>query len=164
MLILRPLICPPKLVSLIRFWVVWMYVNKVSAASGASEHSVWGVYRRVFARWFQWHHRRPCPTSAAGDIAGLVWNSVSGLRGLLAVCVRYQWTRLCMVIPMTPLGAVSDIGGRRYYAFWYGSAPRSKQKLAVFTRGGRAVPDFETEVIGNFLGTLERGFHRLIIQ
>ena len=43
MLILRPLICPPKLVSLIRFWVVWMYVNKVSAASGASEHIVCGV-------------------------------------------------------------------------------------------------------------------------
>jgi hypothetical protein len=48
--------------------------------------------------------------------------------------------------------------------FFIRLCPRSKQKLAVVTTGGRAVPDFESEVIGNLLSTLERGFHRLIIQ
>ncbi len=40
----------------------------VLAASGAS---VWGVYGCSFSWRFQWHHRWPWPTSAAGDIADL---------------------------------------------------------------------------------------------
>jgi hypothetical protein len=43
----------------------------VLAASGASDQDVWGVYGCNFSWRFQWHHRRPWPTSAAGDIADL---------------------------------------------------------------------------------------------
>ncbi len=39
----------------------------VLAASGASDQDVWGVYGCIFSWRFQWHHQRPCPTSAAGD-------------------------------------------------------------------------------------------------
>ncbi len=41
------------------------------ADSGASDQDVWGVYGCNFSWRFQWHHRRPWPTSAAGDIADL---------------------------------------------------------------------------------------------
>ncbi len=47
----------------------WHYL--VLAASGASDKDVWGVFRCSFSWRFQWHHRRPWPTSAAGDIADL---------------------------------------------------------------------------------------------
>ncbi len=43
----------------------------VLAASGASDQDVWGVFRCNFSWRFQWHHRRPWPTSAAGDVADL---------------------------------------------------------------------------------------------
>ncbi len=43
----------------------------VLAASGASDQDVWDVYGCSFSWRFQWHHRRPWPTSAAGDIADL---------------------------------------------------------------------------------------------
>ncbi len=43
----------------------------VLAASGVSDQDVWGVYGCSFSWWFQWHHRRPWPTSAAGDIVDL---------------------------------------------------------------------------------------------
>ncbi len=43
----------------------------VLAASGASDQDVWGVYGCSFSWRFQWHHRRPWPTSAAEDIADL---------------------------------------------------------------------------------------------
>ncbi len=41
------------------------------AASGASDEDVWGIYGCNFSWRFQWHQRRPWPTSAAGDIANL---------------------------------------------------------------------------------------------
>jgi len=47
----------------------------VSAASGASDQGVWGVYRCVLSWRFQWDHRRPCPTSAAGDNVDFVKSS-----------------------------------------------------------------------------------------
>ncbi len=43
----------------------------VLAASGASDQDVWGVYEYNFSWRFQWHHRQPWPTSAAGDMADL---------------------------------------------------------------------------------------------
>jgi len=43
----------------------------VLAASGASDQDVWGVFGCNFSWRFQWHHRRPWPTSAAGEIADL---------------------------------------------------------------------------------------------
>ncbi len=43
----------------------------VLAASGASDQDVWGVYGCRFSWRFQWHHRRPWPTSGARDIADL---------------------------------------------------------------------------------------------
>ncbi len=43
----------------------------VLAASGASDQDVCGVFGCNFSWRFQWHHRRPWPTSAAGDIADL---------------------------------------------------------------------------------------------
>ncbi len=47
----------------------WHYL--VLAASGASDQDVWDVYGCNFSWQFQWHHRQPWPTSAAGDIADL---------------------------------------------------------------------------------------------
>jgi hypothetical protein len=47
----------------------------VLGASGVSDQGVWGVYRYIFS-W------RPCPTSAAGDIADFVKSSFGGLRDL----------------------------------------------------------------------------------
>ncbi len=41
------------------------------AASGASDQDVWVDFGCNFSWRFQWHHRRPWPTSAAGDIADL---------------------------------------------------------------------------------------------
>ncbi len=43
----------------------------VLAASGASYQDVRGAYGCNFSWRFQWHHRRPCPTSAAGNITDL---------------------------------------------------------------------------------------------
>jgi hypothetical protein len=43
----------------------------VLAASGASDQDVWGAFGCNFSWRFQWHHWRPCPTSAAGDITDL---------------------------------------------------------------------------------------------
>ncbi len=45
----------------------------VLATSGASDEDEWGAYGCNFSWRFQWHHRRPCPTSAAvSDIGGRV--------------------------------------------------------------------------------------------
>ncbi len=52
---------PPKLKS--SFWF-----EVVLAAPGASDQDVWGAYGCNFSWRFQWHHRRPCPASAAGDL------------------------------------------------------------------------------------------------
>ncbi len=49
---------------LLPFWY-----EVVLAAPGASNQGVWSVYGCVFSWWFQWHHQRPRPTPAAGDIA-----------------------------------------------------------------------------------------------
>ncbi len=52
--------------------LVWFGV--ALATSGASDQGVMGVvYGRAFAWPFQWHHRRPCPTSAAGYITVFLW-------------------------------------------------------------------------------------------
>jgi hypothetical protein len=66
----RPL-RPPKLNIPLGFEVV-------SAASGASYIDVQGAYGCNFSWWFQWYHRRPRPTSAAGS------NETNSGR-------RYQW-------------------------------------------------------------------------
>ncbi len=89
-----------------------------SAASGASDQGVWGVYRCVLSWRFQWDHRRPCPTSAAGYIDNLVKSSFGGLRGLWSGCLRCLWMHLFKLVPMIPLAAMlamSDIGGRIYH-------------------------------------------------
>ncbi len=70
-------------------------------ASGASDQGVWCVYGCFFSRQFQWDHRRPCPTSAAGVIADLVKSCFGGLRGLWWGCVGCLWMHLFMAVPVT---------------------------------------------------------------
>ncbi len=94
----------------------------VSAASGASDQGLWGLYRCVFSWRFQWDHRRPCPTSAAGDIADLVKSSFGGLRGLWPGCLKCLWMHLFKTVPMVLLAAMSDIGGRIYHRLYTAAA------------------------------------------
>ncbi len=89
----------------------------VLGASGVSDHGVWGIYGCVFSRRFQWDHRRPCPTTAAGVIADLVKSCFCGLRGLWSGCVGCPWMHLFMAVPMIPSAAMSDVGGWRYRRF-----------------------------------------------
>ncbi len=89
----------------------------MSGTSGASYQGAWGVYGSVFSRQFQWDHRRPSPTSAAGVIADLVKSCFGGLRGLWSGCVGYLWMHLFMAVPTTPSAAMSDIGGRWCHRF-----------------------------------------------
>ncbi len=76
-----------------------------------------GLYRCVFLWRFQWDHRRPCPTSAAGDIADLVKSSFGGLRDLWSGCLGCLWMHLFMAVLKTPSATSSDIGGRSYRRF-----------------------------------------------
>ncbi len=92
-------------------------INMVSGASGASDQGVCCVYGCVYSRQFQWNHRRPCPTSAAGSIADLVKSCFGGLRALWSGCVGCLWMHLFIAVPMTPLAAMSDVGGRRNRRF-----------------------------------------------
>jgi hypothetical protein len=63
----------------------WHYL--VLAASGVSDQDVWDVYGCNFSWRFQWHHRRPWPTSAAGDIADLYPSTLAAphLHGVLVL-------------------------------------------------------------------------------
>ncbi len=79
---------------------------------------VWGVYGSIFSWRFQWDHRQPCLTSAAGDIADLVKSSFAGPQGpLIRMCEGCLWMHLFMPFSMTPSAAMSDLGGRRYHHF-----------------------------------------------
>ncbi len=89
-----------------------MCVKMVSA-----DQDVRGLYRCVFSWRFQWDHRRPCPTSTAGDIADLVKSSFGGLRDLWSGCLGCLWIYLFMAVLMTPSATSSDIGGRSYCRF-----------------------------------------------
>jgi hypothetical protein len=71
----------------------------------------------TFSWRFQWDHRRPCPTSAAGDIADLVKSSFGGLNGLWSGCLGCLWMHLFKAVLMTPSATSSDIGGRRCCRF-----------------------------------------------
>ncbi len=53
----------------------------------ASDQDVWDVYGCNFSWRFQWHHRRPWPTSAAGDIADLYPSTLAAphLHGVLVL-------------------------------------------------------------------------------
>ncbi len=90
----------------------WLPVEQWSLVSLSG---VRGVYWSAFSWRIQWHYRRLCPTSVAGDIAILVWSSMGGLRGLWSGCVRCLFMCLFMAVPMTSSAGVSDPGGRRYY-------------------------------------------------
>ncbi len=58
----------------------------VLAASEASKQDVWCAYGCNFSWRFQWHHRRPCPTSMAGDIADFLLSlAAPHLHGVLVV-------------------------------------------------------------------------------
>ncbi len=71
-----------------------------------------GLWSGCVGLWrLQWDHRRPCPTSAAGDITDLVKSSFGGLRDLWSGCL---WMHLFMAVLMTPLATSSDISGRSY--------------------------------------------------
>jgi len=94
----------------------------VSTASGASDQGVWGLYRSVLSWRFQWDHRRPCPTSAAGDIADLVKSSFGGLRDLWSGSLRCLWMHLFKPVLMIPSAAMSDIGGRIYHRLFTAAA------------------------------------------
>ncbi len=87
-------------------------INMMLGTSGASDQGVWGLYECVFSRRFQWDHRRPCPTSAAGYIADLVKSTFGGLRDLWSRSLRCLWMHLFKPVPMIPSAAMSDIGGR----------------------------------------------------
>ncbi len=90
-------------------------VKMVSAASGSSDQGV--------LSWrFQWDHRRPCPTSAAGDIVDLVKSSFAGLRGLSSGSLRFLWMHLFKPVPMILSAAMSDIGGRIYHSLFTAAA------------------------------------------
>jgi hypothetical protein len=91
----------------------------VLAASGAYDQ---GVYRCVLSWRFQWHHRWPCPTSVAGDIADLVKNSSGGHRDLWSGCLRCLWMHLFKPVQMILLAAMSDIGGGIYHLLFMGAA------------------------------------------
>jgi hypothetical protein len=86
----------------------------VSAASGASDQGVWGVYRCVLLWRFQWGHR---PETSAGDIADLVKSSFGGLRGLWSVCLGCLWMHIFMAVLISPSATSSDIAGRKYRRF-----------------------------------------------
>ncbi len=87
----------------------------VFGASGVSDQGVWGIYRCVFSWRFQWDHRRPCPTSAAGAIADFVKLGFCGLRDLWSGSLRCLWMHLFKPVLMIPSAAMSDIGGRIYH-------------------------------------------------
>ncbi len=65
-----------------------------------------------------WNHRRPCPTSAAGDIADLVKSSFGGLRGLWSGSLRFLWMHLFKPVLMIPSAAMSDIGITAFSRRW----------------------------------------------
>ncbi len=94
----------------------------VSAASGASDQGVWGLYRCVLQRRFQWDHWRPCLTSAAEEIADLVKSSFGSLRGLWSESLRFLWMHLFKPVPMILSAALSDIIGRIYYRLFTAAA------------------------------------------
>ncbi len=81
---------------LLPFWF-----EVVLAASGASNQGVWDVYGCVFLWWFQWHHLRPRPTPAAGDIAVL-------LSALSFRCSNFSAVSLTLAIKLLP--GVIDTG------------------------------------------------------
>ncbi len=116
-----------------------MCVKMVSAASRASDQDVWGLYRCIFSWWFQWDHRRPCPTSAAGDITNFVKSSFGGLRDLWSGCLGCLWMHLFMAVLMTPSAAGATL-------FSHGGGPigphlRHHIRLCTltFTFGGKGV-------------------------
>ncbi len=84
------------------------------ADSGASYKGLWGVYRCAFSWQFYKHYRQSCSTSAAGDIAVLVWTSFGGLRGLWSGRGRCLWMCFFMAILMKLSAAASEPGGLRY--------------------------------------------------
>ncbi len=97
-------------------------VKMVSAASGASDQGLWGVYRCILSWGFQWDNRRPCPTSVAGDIANLVKRSFGGLRGLWSGSLRCLWMHLFKPVPRILSVAMSDNGGRIYHRLFTAAA------------------------------------------
>ncbi len=94
----------------------------VLGASGVSDQGFWGVYRCIFSWRFQWDHRRPCPTSAAGAIADFVNKSFGGLRDLWSGSLRCLWMHLFKPVPMIPSAAMSDIGSRIYHPLFTAAA------------------------------------------
>jgi hypothetical protein len=94
----------------------------VSAASGASDQGVWGLYGCILPWRFQWDHRRPCPTLAAGEIANLVKSSFGGLWGLWSGSLRFLCMHLFKPVPMILSAAISDIGGRIYHRLFMAAA------------------------------------------
>jgi hypothetical protein len=93
----------------------------VSTASGASDRGVWSFYRCVLSWRFQWDHRRPCPTSAAGAIADFVKQDFGGLRDLWSGSLRCLWLHLFKPVLMIPSAAMSDIG-RIYHRLFTAAA------------------------------------------
>ncbi len=81
----------------------------VSAASGASDQGVWGLYMRIVMAVSM----RP----SAGDNADLVKSSFGGLRGLWSGCLGCLWMHIFMAVLMTPSATSFDIAGRKYRRF-----------------------------------------------
>ena len=80
----------------------------VLAASGASDQDVWGVFGCNFSWRFQWHHRRPWPTSAAGDIADL-YPSALAAPHLHGVLVSLTPAINFLPVSLTPLNSLSPV-------------------------------------------------------
>ncbi len=95
-------------------------INMMLGTSGASDQCVWGLYGCVFSRRFQWDHRRPCPTSAAGYIVDLIKSTFGGLRDLWSRSLRCLWMHLFKALqwdhrPTSATGYITAFSRRRPY-------------------------------------------------
>ncbi len=88
----------------------WHY--SVLAASGPSDQDVWGVFGCKFSRRFQWHHRRPWPTSAAGDIADLYPSTLAAphLHGVLVLVTGNKFIAGVVVTGDKLFTGINDTG------------------------------------------------------
>ncbi len=100
----------------------------VSAASGASDQGLWGVYRCVLLWRFQWDHR---PETSAGDIADLVKSSFCRPQGPLIRVFGVSMNAYFHGGSHFTIGPSSDIAGRKYRRFL--TAAASLARTCVIT-------------------------------
>ncbi len=90
----------------------------VLAASEASKQDVWGASGCNFSWRFQWHHRRPCPTPTAEDIADFrPWFDPVKFRAIIRYAFISRSFELTWFALLRSYLYLSDIDGRRYRRF-----------------------------------------------